>query len=303
MLCMSFPALLLVAIAITSAVVTVKPAHSQITPISPARSVRIFGRIVLPDGKPVDTGVELFRIDYGFEKSGRAGPGGIFSFIVLAGPKYRISLGPMIKTASKVLDTALGKDIDVGDLVFEYCPAWDHTSAKPPTTAPLSGSLSLDQIIIEPQPPSPGDRRFFWDWEPAPQPYKYVQRPQCWSPYVKVDHRTEWEGVGGIPTDIHFDRYISIEQFLGGTLKAIHVTWHDPKLTRQEIRDEVRKVWFGVFADARKLGWSWGPLRTIAASVEFEDGKPTSLLIGGTTHVLLQDRVGQYWYIYLRPAV
>jgi hypothetical protein len=63
MLCMKVSALSLLAIAVFSVHVIVTPALSQTTPVSSAKSVRILGRLVLPEGRPVSFGVQLSRSD------------------------------------------------------------------------------------------------------------------------------------------------------------------------------------------------------------------------------------------------
>lgn len=303
MLCMRVSAVLLLAITTISVDVIVTPALSQITPVSPAKSVRISGRLVFPDGRPVSFGVQLSRSDdHRIEKTASAGAEGIFSFIVPAGPKYRISLGSGMKTASKVVDSASGKDIDVGDMVFENCPGRDFKLPEAPATAPMIGSLRLDQIEIESQQLPSDGKPFLSIRAPDPPPYKYVEPPQCWSGFASADHRAEWEGVG--IGSLMFDRYVSIEKFVGGKVKSIHVTRHDPKLTPEQIRDEVRKVWLGTFWHAAStIGWSEGNQWNISAYVEFEDEKRTAVVMDDWIHVQVQDRAGNYWYIRLWPAV
>jgi hypothetical protein len=282
---------------------SVAPGLAQNTVISTEKSVRISGRLVFPDGTPVSFGVQLSRRDdYRIDKAASAGADGVFSFVVPAGPIYRISLGYGMKTPSKVVDTSDGNDIDVGDMVFEYCQDRDFILPKPLATAPLSGNLELNQIVIEPQAVADDKGGFFLIEAPQPPPRRYAEFPQCWSGFLPADHRSEWEGLG-FPSFM-FDRRVSIEEFVGGKVKSIRVTRHDPRLTAEQIRNEVRKVWLGIFgyADSR-IGWSEGNPWNIAASVEFEDGKRTSLVMDPGVHVQVQDRAGNYWYIRLWPAV
>jgi hypothetical protein len=295
--------LLLFAMAVGSVAEISAPALSQSTPEAPTKSVRISGRLVFPDGRPISFGVQLSKIDdHRIEKTAIAGADGMFSFVVEAGQKYRISLGSGMKTPSKVVDSAIGNDIDIGDMVFEYCPGRDFTIPKRPATVSMSGSLKLNQIVIEPQQLAPDDKHFVPVGASEPPPYKFVEPPQCWSGFVSADHRTEWEGVGA--ASLMFDRYVSIEEFVGGKVKSIRVTRHDPKLTPGQIRDEVRKVWLSIFwSAASTITWSEGNQWNIAASVEFEDGKQTFVVMDGWIHVQVQDRAGNYWYIRLWPAV
>src|SRR5437879_2260326 len=109
MLCMRLSPPVLLAVTIIFVSVMIRPALSQTGPVS---AVRISGRLVSPDGRPVSFSVQLSRSDdHRIEKTASAEEDGIFSFIVPAGQKYRISLGSGMKTASKVVDTASGKDI------------------------------------------------------------------------------------------------------------------------------------------------------------------------------------------------
>jgi hypothetical protein len=98
---------------------------AQTTPDKPTASVRISGRVVFPDGNPVSVHVTIARIEGGFLTHGRSvitDVHGVFSFIVEPGYQYRIHLrGYGIKN-QKTADTTSGKDLDVGDLVFENAP-------------------------------------------------------------------------------------------------------------------------------------------------------------------------------------
>lgn len=135
------------------AAVLVGMALAQTTPDEATKTVRISGRLVYPDGSPVSFGVRLERLDqYGrVEATATTSRDGHFTLITVPGPKYMVSVGTGMKTPPKMVDTSGGKDIDVGDMVFEHCPAVGMSIPKPPSTTELIGDLKPEQIIIEPQ--------------------------------------------------------------------------------------------------------------------------------------------------------
>jgi hypothetical protein len=91
---------------------------------------------------------------------------------------------------------------------------------------------------------------------------------------------------------------------VGGKVKTIRVVRYDPKLTPSQVREEVRKVWLGRISLATSsVMWSEGNSWNIRASVEYESGQPTSILMDGWIHAQVEDRVGKYWFIRLTPAV
>jgi hypothetical protein len=272
---------------------------AQTTPSKPAESVRISGRVVFPDGNPVSVYVAIARIDGAFLTHGRSvitDVHGIFSLVVEPGYQYRIHLrGYGIKN-QKTADTTSGKDLDVGDLVFEKCAIVGPLMGKPPTAHDLVGDLKPDQIIIEP-------RNDWWSakmdlpestYTESVGPGRDVDLPPCWTA-PSLENRKYWE-----PWPmIMLDRAVSIESFVGGKVKTIRVRHYDPKLTALQIRDEIRKVWLGLFTEAySSIIWSEMNRWNIKASVECEDGKRTWILTDGI-HVQVQDRDGKYWFIRL----
>jgi len=97
---------------------------------------------------------------------------------------------------------------------------------------------------------------------------------------------------------VRFDHFLSIESFVGGRVKSIHVVRYDSQLTMSQIREEVQKVWLSVFADAAAaIGWSEGNGWNIEASIEYEDGKHSSIPMDGWIHVQVQDHQGKYWFV------
>ena len=272
---------------------------AQSTPDKPAESVRITGRVVFPDGNPVSVPVTIARIEGGFLTHGSSvitDVDGVFSLVVEPGYQYRIHLrGYGIKN-QRTADTTSGKDLDVGDLVFEKCAIVGPLMGKPSTAHDLVGDLKLDQIIIDPQ-------NEWWSakmdlpestYTESVGPGKDVDLPPCWTA-PSLENRKYWE-----PWPmIMLDRPVSIESFVGGTAKAIRVQQYDPALTPSQIRDEVRKVWLGLFTEAySSIMWSEMNRWNIKASVELEDGGHTWIMMDGF-HVQVQDREGKYWFIRL----
>src|SRR5215475_7201232 len=112
-----------------------------------------------------------------------------------------------------------------------------------------------------------------------------------------LDRRSEWESF----CSIFFGRYLSIESFVGGNVKLIRVVRYGslftPNLTPSQIKDEIRRVWFGRFHRATcSIDWAEMNLWNIEAVVEFEDGKHTALLTDGG-HVEVEDREGKQWFM------
>jgi hypothetical protein len=281
-------------------------AFGQMKSDEPVKTVRISGRLVSPEGNPASFAVRISKME-------RDGPPneitaisdghGLFTFLAESHHKYRIWLGAGMKTAPKTVDTTSGTDIDVGDMIFEYCPAANFSIPKPPLSQPqLVGDLKSEQILIEPQ--TFMEKQWRGIGGPlslpsqAPLSNSMEEGPQCWSG-PSLDRRAEWEA---FPM-VSFDHYLSIESFVGGKVKSVRVVRYDPKLTHVQIKEEVRRVWLGVFwYAASNIGWDEATFWNIEASVEYEDGKRSSILMDGM-HVQVQDQEGKYWFIREWPAV
>ena len=284
---------------------------AQAKPGEPGKSVNISGRVIFPvgDGKS-GFNVRIARIE-----PGGAVPlplvhtdsNGEFTLLGEPDKTYRISLGPSFKTPARTVRVA-SEDVVVGDMVLEKCTDLRGPYAKPPDSPPkLDGKLKLDQIVIEPQQMS-GNFVGLSTWTGLPSPVwpsangvgsnASVEFPQCWSGPT-LARRGEWEGL----CEVSFNQFFSIEDFVGGKVKTIRVVRHDPRLTADQIEEEVRKVWLGIFHYATcQIEWDEGNIWNIRATVEYEDGKKSSLLTDGL-HVQLQDREGKYWYMREWPAV
>jgi hypothetical protein len=277
-------------------------ALAQTTPDEQTKTVHISGRLVFPDGNPASFRLRMDRIEpdrFKEEGTAVAGRDGRFTFTAAPGRKYRISLAAWgMKTPPKRVDTSSGKDMDVGDMVFEYCSAVNMSIPKPPATTELIGDLKLEQIVIEPQPPVNPYRPVADLPRSTFKPDNTVELPPCWSG-PSLDRRREWES---FPM-VSFDRYLTVESFVGGKVHVIRAVHYDQGLTPAQIREEVRKVWLGSFSfAAADIIWQEGNRWNIQASVEYEDGKPTSILMDGWVHVQVEDREGKYWFIRLAPA-
>jgi hypothetical protein len=281
--------------------------YGQAKPDEPIKPVHISGRVVFPGGG-VESGfyVKIARIEPGGPVSQPAvliDSRGVFTFSGSLGATYRISLGPQVKTPAKMIQITSEKDVDVGDMAFEYCPDIHGAYAKPPTSPPvLIGNLKLEQIVIEPQQVSGGDWSGLAELRTSRSngvgTNSWVEFPQCWSG-PSLARREEWEGL----CEVSFNQFLSIEEFVGGKVKKIRVVRYDPRLTPDQIKEDVRKVWLGIFHNATcQIEWDEVTLWNILATVEYEDGRESSILTDGE-HVQVQDREGKYWYMREWPAV
>jgi hypothetical protein len=183
----------------------------------------------------------------------------------------------------------------------ERCPTPTDAPDKPLNTPPpLIGNLKMEQVVIDPAwtavnpmaqlvPPfSPQNCK-----EP-----KGLDWPRCWQG-PSLARRDEWE----IRNNVSFYHYTSVESFVGGKVKSVRIVAYDPARTPAQIKEEFRKVWFGVFRDTSCfIVWDEITLWNLRAVIEFEDGKQISLLTDGM-HVEVQDREGKYWYMREWPAV
>jgi hypothetical protein len=292
-------------VAASIAVLLPVAAIAQTTMDKPADSVHISGRVMFPEGGPVSVHVRMARIEpdglLTDEQFVLTDSHGVFTFFGTPGKRYRIDLDGYGVRTRKTVDIARGKDIDVGDMIFEKCPAVSHAVPKAPTSPELLGILKSEQIVIELQSVPRGGSGFVPLRPAALTNHKLnsaVDLPPCWSG-PSLDKRTEWEPL----FDIIFDRYVSIESFVGGKVKMIRVIRYDPNLTPSKVRDEVRKAWFGIFWHATSaITWAEYTSWNIEANVEYEDGKRASILTDGG-HVQVRDRDGKYWYFRLWPAV
>lgn len=114
-------------------------AFGQAKPEEPIKPAHISGRLVTLDGNPVSFPVRISKLDWDVppnELTAMADGHGVFTFLAESNRKYKIWLGAGMKTAPRMVDTANGKDIDVGDLVFEYCPPVNASAPMRPVSQP-----------------------------------------------------------------------------------------------------------------------------------------------------------------------
>jgi hypothetical protein len=278
----------------------------------PSNSVHISGRVVFPvEDEKSGFNVRIARI----EPTGAVplppvltDSDGEFKLLAEPGKTYRISLGPGFKTPAKIVRVGSTQDIDIGEMVLQKCIDLRGPYAKPPDSPhELIGKLRRNQIVIERQHMS-GNFVGLSSWSGLPSPAwpsangvgsnASVEFPQCWSGPT-LDRRGEWESL----CEVSFNQFLSIEDFVGGKVKRIRVVRYGPRLTTDQIKEEVRKVWLGQFHYATcQIEWAEGTMWNIRATVEYADGKKSSLLTDGL-HVQVQDREGKYWYMREWPAV
>ncbi len=243
---------------------------------APARSVRVSGRVVPPNGGSVVIEVHFARVvSDGLMDARKVTPGsdGLFSFLAAPNQHYRFAVLPGRLTQERMIDTGSGQDVDLGILVLKWGQPLDASS--------LPGDLTPEQIVIEPQPAGSGF-------------------PTLSLPRTGLEPKTPEEA---LRSEVHLDHPVTVEAFVGGKVKLIRVVRYDPELTPSQVKNEVRGAWLGAFSGASgMILWDEGNRWNIQASVEYEDGKRTSILIDGWCHVQVEDREGKYWFLRLWPA-
>jgi len=222
-------------------------------------------------------------------------PNGDFTFLGAPSRKYRISLACGLTPAQEVFTGSGKNNVNVGDLVFDNRPPTAITVLVPPSSD-LVADLKPEQIVIEPQKAVDGGSGSFPHFspvQPAPPSSKAANLTQClYAP--SLDRRTEWEA---FPM-VNFSRPLSIGSLVGGRVKLIRVVHYNPTLSPFQIREEVRKVWVSKFREVTTVVmWSEGSPWNIEGSIEYEDGKRSSILMDGWIHIRVQDRQGKYWLI------
>ena len=191
------------------------------------------------------------------------------------------------------------KDVDVGDIGFREMPGIRGSYAKPPTSPPsLIGNLKPEQIV---------DIRaaagFGWRVDRARRTSE-TRSQWLWNEWLR---RIPTMLVGTVTRQAR-----GVEASLRGIVQRINESrgicrWRSQRdsrcslmiqeLTPDQIKDEVRKVWVGIFNYLTcQIEWAEGTFWNIQATVEYEDGRKSSILTDGG-HVQVQDREGKYWYM------
>ena len=284
---------------------TTAPAQSK-----PDESVsfHITGHVLTSAGKPVeDANVHLkgLGFDQPFQEDLSSNSEGAFSFSIHLLGRYRISPGSGFKGNSKIIDVTIPMDGDSGNFTFERCPAPVEATTQSYKAEPdLVGDLTLNQIVIDAPPPTNRDPPTLTPPQPSSESLKAdadAEDPQCWFGLASLANRADWQHL----SNVNLTNWVSVEAFVGGRVNAIHVIHlsSSSRLTPDEIREQVRRVWLGSFRDAAtSIGWSEGNPWNIEARVEFDDGKQASIWTDSSGHVQFQDREGKYWFVRLYPA-
>jgi hypothetical protein len=295
---MMIPVRALLALSVT-ALLTAGPLRSQ--PAGTSKSVRISGRVVLPDGRPWPSAPVAMAevVPEGLTGAVRvtADSRGAFKFAAVAGKKYRVYLRVHGELTRTTVETASGRDIAIGDMIVRECPSPSYDRRPKHPTAPTSvPPLTLKQIVIEVRGPPPEP------WTEDPQLAVFIESPGCMSGPPSLDNRAYWHtwpmvsfhdsGVG-----------VGVASFVGGKVKSIRVIWHDPKLSPDQIKQAVLRIWRStLFEISSSVNWAEVFSWRIAAVVERDDGSSSSLWFDSWIHLRVQDQRGKYWYSRLLPA-
>ena len=107
---------------------------------------------------------------------------------------------------------------------------------------------------------------------------------------------------------VKFEPFRTVEDFLGGKVRAIRVIRvvrfrGSGKGTPADVQTRVLEMWSGVFRSGSCfIPWAEAPFWCIEATVEYEDGKRTSIWMADAIHVALEDREGRVLFIRLWPS-
>jgi hypothetical protein len=250
--------------------------------------VHVSGRVVDAKGRPLGyVFLSLTPVDRSDKAAGIAVTARYDGVVVFSGiqpKKYKLAVpGGQFKVSPSVVEVGPTDDVEIGDI-----------AVQPDVTS----DLRLEQIIVDPvviKASSIGMRVTF------------PPGIETWAMSLPDIERTSSQPLGSaFPLcSVHSDRYKTVEAFVGGKVKAIRaVRLLGPNESGPaEIQSRIMSAWHGVFRTADCF-MEWSELRgwNLEASIEYEDGKRTSMLIDSGIHVQVQDREGRVWFIRLWPS-
>jgi hypothetical protein len=258
----------------------------QATRDKPTRGVHISGRVIDAKGRPLSVVLSLMPLD----RDDATAPitvstryDGLVSFSDVPQKKYKLAVpGGLFKILPPTLDVGAGDVAEIGDIVVQ-----------PDVTT----DLKLEQIIVDPLVIKNN----------APRPFIMGSTSSSLAPLAILSGISNQRPEPlSLTCGVHSDRFQTVEAFLGGKVKAIRVVRFlgSSEATPAEIQSRTMEVWLGVFRSAYCfMAWSEVTFWNLEASVEYEDGTRSSILMDGWIHVQVKDHEGRLWFIRLWPAV
>lgn len=244
----------------------------------PIQAAQVFGRTTSARGRPLGGVVlSLVPLDQGEPArpiTAMARYDGAIPFSDVPRGGYRFLVpGGAFTILPATVDCRVGGNIQLGDIVVQP----DVTS-----------DLKQAQILVDPRLIQNG-------------PPKGTMKP------IEVP-RIPSSGFAQLDSAASFERYQTVEAFLGGKVRTIRVVDVRAFPGRShsdaaEIQSRIMEVWLGVFRHADgALPWSEPNCWNLSATVEFVDGSHAAIMTDGT-HVQVVDREGRSWFIRLWPSV
>lgn len=244
---------------------------AQTSPGEPPRTAQVSGRIVDAKGNAIQIGglslVPLDPRDPAGWLTAVPGSDGSIAFYDVPAKKYRVTfLGDeLFKIVPAQLAIDPGKRIQLGDIIVQQ-------DVRP--------NLTRSQIVVDPLAIST-DSPFL-------------------EPILKHQSASSW-------CSLQLDHFKSVQDFLGGKVRTIRVLRAVQirglgRLTPADVQTSVLEAWVGIFRDGScSIDWDEVTFWTIAAIIEYEDGKRTLMMFDSSRHLSLEDREGRVWFIRLWP--
>jgi hypothetical protein len=258
---------------------------AQVTPDKPAAGVHISGRVVDAKGRPL--GHLLLHLAP-LDPSDTTAPilvqtryDGLVSLSGVLPKKYRfVNPYSAFEIIPAAVDVGAKDDVEVGDIIIQ-----------PDVTTDLRlEQIIVDSLLIEKASPSSHGLGAI------PFPLANGHEAADRQPGSNSSDCNPFLGLG---------RYQTVEAFVGGKVKAIRVVrFSGPSETKPaEIQSRVMEVWSGVFTyPSCYQAWSELTIWNLEASIEYEDGKRSLIVMDGSVHVAVQDRTGRFWFMRLWPS-